>query len=328
MIIYRPPTMDDLPAVVQLSNDYTMHWAGRFLEDEGDFREKWARPHIQLERNTRLALDGERVVGYIEIYPRRRFLINILDCYIHPDYMKRGIDEILYDWAEGQTALWLANAPPEAQVIIRAGIIWRDEIAQALLRRRGYTPVRHFHEMEIHFEKPPPSPRWPQDVVVRPFQMEEAFRLAKAHQESFSDHWGAVPMSAEDFYATWKERLDSPHFSPENWFVAWDGDEIAGFSLCRSSIPQDPNMAWVDVLGVRQAWRGRGLGLALLLHSFGVFYERGKTRMGLSVDSANPTGATNLYLKAGMQPTLRFDAYDKIIRAGEDWTNRAEGPGS
>lgn len=97
---------------------------------------------------------------------------------------------------------------------------------------------------------------------------------------------------------------------------------MAGFNLCRSMTPENPHIAWVDALGVRRSWRGRGLGLALLLHGFQVFYERGKKGMGLNVDSDSPTGATQLYLKAGMKPKMRIDVYDKIIRYGEDLTNR------
>jgi ribosomal protein S18 acetylase RimI-like enzyme len=52
---------------------------------------------------------------------------------------------------------------------------------------------------------------------------------------------------------------------------------------------------------VRRPWRQRGLGLALLLQSFRAFHERGENRVGLGVDSANETGATRLYERAGMR---------------------------
>ena len=57
---------------------------------------------------------------------------------------------------------------------------------------------------------------------------------------------------------------------------------------------------FVDWLGVRPQWRRRGLGRALLLHAFRELHERGAGRVGLGVDSQNPTGATRLYESVGM----------------------------
>jgi ribosomal protein S18 acetylase RimI-like enzyme len=51
----------------------------------------------------------------------------------------------------------------------------------------------------------------------------------------------------------------------------------------------------VHVLGVRPAWRKRGLATALLRHIFRDFQQRGATRVGLGVDGENTTGAVRLY---------------------------------
>jgi ribosomal protein S18 acetylase RimI-like enzyme len=70
----------------------------------------------------------------------------------------------------------------------------------------------------------------------------------------------------------------------------------------------------VSVLGVRRPWRRRGLGRALLLHSFRALRERGKPRVGLGVDGSNPTGAVQLYEAAGMRVVRRFDHWEKERR--------------
>jgi ribosomal protein S18 acetylase RimI-like enzyme len=100
-------------------------------------------------------------------------------------------------------------------------------------------------------------------------------------------------------------------YDPTLWFVAYDGDEIAGYALCKPQEGGDPKLGWVDVLGVRRPWRRRGLALALLLHAFGEFRSRGHARVGLGVDTENTTGAVGLYEKAGMRPVRQFDAYEK-----------------
>ena len=97
-----------------------------------------------------------------------------------------------------------------------------------------------------------------------------------------------------------------------------DGDEIAGISLCRPSSYDDPDLGWVNILGVRREWRKRGIGLALLQHSFGEFYRRGKRKVGLGVDAENLTGALKLYEQAGMHIHLAFDLFEKTIRSGRE----------
>jgi ribosomal protein S18 acetylase RimI-like enzyme len=75
-------------------------------------------------------------------------------------------------------------------------------------------------------------------------------------------------------------------------------------------------IGWVGTIGVRRPWRKKGLGLALLRHTFGEFYKRGMTTIGLGVDAANITGATRLYQRAGMHVASEFALYEKELRAG------------
>jgi ribosomal protein S18 acetylase RimI-like enzyme len=67
----------------------------------------------------------------------------------------------------------------------------------------------------------------------------------------------------------------------------------------------------VRTLGVREEMRGRGLGKALLHQSFTDFYRRGVPKVGLAVDSQNPTGATRLYQKVGMQIAEQYSELSK-----------------
>jgi hypothetical protein len=57
-----------------------------------------------------------------------------------------------------------------------------------------------------------------------------------------------------------------------------------------------------------------GLGRALLWHSFGEFYPGGTTTTGLGVDSANLTGATRLYQRAGLWVASEFALCEKEMR--------------
>ena len=62
-----------------------------------------------------------------------------------------------------------------------------------------------------------------------------------------------------------------------------------------------------------KAWRRRGVGLALLRHTFREFHLRGDTHVGLGVDAENPTGATRLYERAGMRVINELVLYEKEL---------------
>ena len=69
----------------------------------------------------------------------------------------------------------------------------------------------------------------------------------------------------------------------------------------------------VGDLAVRRPWRGRGVGLALLLEEFRALASRGVTVVRLDVDAQNATGAVELYERAGMQVARRFDVFEKKL---------------
>ena len=98
-----------------------------------------------------------------------------------------------------------------------------------------------------------------------------------------------------------------------NELVAWDGDQIAGFSQNRFRM----GVGWVGTLGVLKPWRKKGLGLALLRTSFAEFYKRGMKTIGLGVDASNKTGATRLYQGAGMRIASEFVTFEKELRPGK-----------
>jgi len=59
--------------------------------------------------------------------------------------------------------------------------------------------------------------------------------------------------------------------------------------------------------------RGKGLAKALLHHAFRAYAERGATRVGLKVDSTNPTGAPQLYERAGFVTDQRYGIWIKRL---------------
>jgi ribosomal protein S18 acetylase RimI-like enzyme len=174
--------------------------------------------------------------------------------------------------------------------------------------------------MLINMDAPAPEPAWPEGITLRTFNPEtDAEAVYRAEDDSFRDHFGYVEQPFEEGFKRFKHFvLDVQDFDPTLLFLATDGEDIAGLNICQSHSFDDPDMGWVGTLGVRRQWRKRGIGLALLRHSFNEFYRRGKCKVGLGVDAQNLTGALRLYENAGMHVHQAYDQYEKELRPGTE----------
>ena len=178
--------------------------------------------------------------------------------------------------------------------------------------------------MLIELDQEPEAPIWPEGITVTTLaQRPDLEAVYRAVDDAFRDHRGHVDESFEAGFARFQHWTETdPHFDPSLWFLAMDGDRIAGMSFCREKSWDDPEAGYVNVLGVRREYRRRGLGLALLKHSFVAVYQRGQRKMNLGVDATSLTGATRLYEKAGMHVHYAFDMYEKELRPGVEISNQ------
>jgi mycothiol synthase len=140
-----------------------------------------------------------------------------------------------------------------------------------LLEASGYSLTGFAVRMRIEVAGRRFSPRFPDGVAVRTFRDGDAERVYRTHFETFQD----VSEPTRATFDRWSHLLlQPPYFHPDLWFLAEDGDELAGIALCDPH-PTAVGVGHVGALGVRAPWRGRGLGLALLEHSFAAFAARG-----------------------------------------------------
>jgi len=198
----------------------------------------------------------------------------------------------------------------ESGASVRVSVAGPDELGRGYVEKAGYELFRHSFQMRIEFDGDLPEPEWPHGISVRTFVPgTDDERVYAAHQEAFADGFEHASWP----YENWRGWAFTETFDPSLWFVAEEGDEIAGISLCRSQAGPEGDLGWVNVLGVRRPWRRRGLGRALLVNAFAEFRARGKRGVGLGVDGLNPTGAVQLYEEAGMHVARRFDQYAKPL---------------
>ena len=150
-------------------------------------------------------------------------------------------------------------------------------------------------------------------MTVRTFVRDaDERRTYEAMRDAFDRPLGRGP----PLVRAWKhERIAEAgdRFDPSLWFLAVDGDEIAGISICHPTARYAEELGYISVLGVRRGWRRKGLARALLLHSFDAFRQRGRPGASLQVDAANPTGALALYESVGMTALPRFEVWEKPL---------------
>ncbi len=302
----RPPTLDDLEAVTALLNACAQAEYGTADVSSSDILADWQHTGFALETDAWLVLSQHgQVVGYADVLQAHGLFYSYART--HPAHAGWGIATHLLNLLEARARQMLAAAP-QARPILRTIISSTNLAAQHLLEQRGYRLVRHFWRMETILEQSPPAPTWPAGISVHTLAPgEDIHPVYHAIEDAFQDHWEYHPTPFEVWEQDWIQRKQ---FDPALWFLAQDGQELAGVALCRYRA----GVAWVSQLAVRRPWRKHGLGLALLQHALGEFYRRGERIVGLSVDAENLTGATRLYEKAGMRPVQQLDHYERPLQ--------------
>lgn len=231
--------------------------------------------------------------------------------YVMPEWKGRGIGRAMVRHSEETLRALSRNHPPEAaksfQVYVRA----EQKTLCRLLEEEGYAPARYFYEMQRPNLDGIPERDLPAGIEWRPVIPEHYRKIWDENVEAFQDHWGEVEHGEED-YARWLKR---PHFRPELWQVAWDGDRVVGAVL--NEIDETDNAAYnrkrgfTSDISTLKEYRGRGIAQALMARSLHKFKAEGMTEATLDVDSENASGALDLYQKMGYQPIQTLLVYRK-----------------
>lgn len=271
--------------------------------EDGWIRDAWTDPFL---RGTWLVLDAQgAAAAYLEmesIDPT-----SSVDSWIavHPDHRATQLRPALLDLAEAR-ARELADGSPA--VLWTSGVATDPSVEPAALAA-GFRHVRTFWHMERPLDGSYAPGPLPQGVSIRPVaDQKDERRVFEVMDEAFHGHFGFVRMTFEE----WRRANDPSLSDPSLVLLAYLEDSVAGAVTAR--IPGD--RGWIDDLGVRRDFRGRGIGAALLRASFASFAARGVSEARLNVDSENETGATRLYSSVGMTVRREFRVFEKPLGAG------------
>jgi mycothiol synthase len=298
-VTLRPPTLDDVVAVVAVINRASQERRGRDEVDATGVTGWWTQPPpFDLAADVVVAVRDGTIVGYGDVGDQAND-----GSVLWLDVRGEANDEVQAELERRA----LARRGPEG--VLRAVVDERDDGLRALLEERGYHRIRSSYRMGIDLGGQTFSPDWPPRAVLRTaVEGVDEPLLYELNEQSFADHWGHTPTP----YDEWLHWLRSMGVGdPSLWFIAEVGGTPAGVAICRPFDHGDPDCGWVSVLGVLREHRRTGLGTALLTHAFAEFQRRGRHHAQLGVDAESTTGAVGLYERAGMRVLWRWDILEK-----------------
>ena len=299
------PQQEDLAEILELMRTTDIAISGDSDWSASELESSWV--DLDLARDAWVLELDDRIVGYADFTARGGRLNG--DGYVHPEYRGRGIGSEIIRLTEARAREEAEAVPAGERVYIHNATLDRDDSTERFYRGHGYEPVRGFRGMVIDLEEEPEVPSV-EGIEIRGYRHPEEQRdFYEAHQEAFTDHWENRPQPFEKWV---QKRQERETFDPSLWWVAQSGGEIAG--VLYGEVKRDPNQGWVDVVGVRAAFRRRGIAEALLKTAFAEFWRRGERKVGLGVDAESPTGATRVYERAGMRTLWHAIVWEKELR--------------
>jgi GNAT superfamily N-acetyltransferase len=293
----RPAKPNDLETVFDLIARQNTSDYGEAMLNVNDLQQAWQT--LDLAHNTIMAFANGEPAGYAELTDGESLYIYLAE--------RNNVDlgfQLLTILEER------AAAHKTKKLFTR--ISEKNKTLLQLFAINGYTSSLSFLIMELGMDSPPEAPRWAEGIAVRTFISGMDDRETYLTDEEASQDKGYH--SPLDFDG-WAKRMgmDSERFDPGLWFLAFDRSEVIGVAL--NLYDRDSDTGWVDHLGVKRKWRNKGIGKALLLHSFGEFYKRGVRKIKLSVDSKSLTNAPRLYESVGMKTAQQYHIYKKELAA-------------
>ena len=301
--LLRRPRDEDAQGLVDLMVAIDVDEQGAPDTTIEDLRSEWTMPRFDKARDawTIAARDGS-FAGYGWVWDRVPHLDLQADVHVHPKHRGLGLEQALLDRIEARGKEHQPDAPADGRVTVAVFAMAGTDL-ERVLADRHYERTRTFYRMTIDLPDGYPAPTSPDGIEIRPFRKGVDEREVHATiEESFADHFRFAKEPHEDWVT---RRLGHPNFDPALWLTAWDGGRMAAAILAF----QFGDLSWIRELGVRDDYRGRGIGKALLLASFRLFDERGSKRVSLGVDAGNTTGATALYERVGMKVEQRHELY-------------------
>lgn len=310
-VVWRPLHATDAQRLYELiaraEEADQAHFRTSLVEVQEFFDGDWKNPETQ----SLVGVDqtGKFVVyGLIEMPPgdtstRRAYLSGA----VHPDSRTVGLGSACARWLTVAAQEHLARI--DDAVPGRIATVLEDNAPEhaKIFTELGFTTQRFYRTLRRDLSQELPHIDLEPGLELLPYSEALDEPTRRAHNDAFRDHWGSQPKTSED----WNQ--GRAMFLPEGTFVVVDtakldedGEPFVVGYLWASKYEQDWAVngftsGYIDILGVRREYRGRKIGVRLLLAAMTQYRALGLQYAELDVDSANPSGALGIYTQLGFE---------------------------
>ena len=235
-----------------------------------------------------VALDGDVVVGYLDLAPATDGGAAMAELVVHPQWRRRGIGS-----AMARTAL--AEGGSGTRIWAHGNL----EPARATAKAVGLQPARELLQMRRPLTNLPPV-TIPAGVLVRTYRgPDDDAELLRVNNAAFAWHPEQSGWTAADI----AERRGEPSFDAAGLLMAFDEKtgRLLGFHWTKV---HGDSLGEVYVVGVDPAAQGRGIGATLTLIGLHYLAERlsgaHQPTVMLYVEADN-SAAVNTYRRLGFE---------------------------
>ncbi len=311
---WRALVLDDAPALHQLELDCEPADGGTNLSTEEQYRRELAEAGKNLRTGTLCGVDSAGRLAAsawvtCDIHLKHEYRA-FLDGRVHPDYRGRGLGSFLLQWMEARACEILSALEEDRPAMLRVDFYDRSADAVELLEKHGFRLALAEDTMRRGLSDALPAVQLPEGMTLVPWSGQRATEFYEVYQDAFTER-PRFPGWSED---TWRHNFtDYPDFRPDLSLLAMEGTEPVGFTICHAENEgghKSEGTGWVSQMGVRPAWRERGVGGALLSEVMRRSQASGLGWAALEVSTENRR-ALRVYQRLGFERYKTRTSYQK-----------------
>jgi len=313
---WRPLRPEDAAALFQLEVDCASVDGGTSIATIADQKTKLEQAGDKLTTDTLCAVDSTgrmAAAAWVSCddhsaHEYRAFL----DGRVHPNYRGQGLGSFILRWMEARARQALSAQNEDRPGVLRIEFHDRGDDALALFEQHGFRFAFAEEEWRRDLRAAVPVTELPEGMAVVTWSPQRATQFFDVYQDAFRERPGFPNWSEE----VWRHNFtDGAGFRSDLSLLLLQGTEALGFAVCHVETEgaEDPaGVGWIVQMGVRPAWRRRGLASALLNEAMCRFQAEGLRRAALEVNIDNEA-ALHLYQRLGFERQRRRTVYKKTV---------------
>ncbi|MGV8885879.1 MAG: GNAT family N-acetyltransferase [Microbacteriaceae bacterium] len=316
--VWRPATLADIDAIADCARESSLADHPNYIIPRDEIAEEFDHSYFDASTDSLVAVGATGDIdawGYATLSPGQETLVrSILFGGVRPSARGRGLGRRVVAWQEARGRQQLASSEKSLPGWIMAYAETRVPSAISTFERAGFGIARYYLELRRSLAETIVDRALPEGVSLHTWTPDSDADVRDARNDSFRDHWGSQPITEEQ----WNSYATGAHSRRDLSVLAVSSTgEVVGFVL--TSVTEDDwagqgfSSGYIDLVGVRRAWRGKGIAPALLGHAMVAMQKAGLEQAVLDVDAENPSGALGFYEAVGFAESNRSVNLRKVF---------------